>query len=111
MILEFRVYTLVAGSRAAFQQRFDEQILPMLERFGIKVVAAGPSLHDSDSFSLIRAFSSLEARQQQLDRFYGSEEWLTGHDADVMAMIDHYSTCVIEADEAAVDALVEGTSR
>lgn len=105
MILELRVYTLVAGTRNALEQRFEQQILPMLQRFGVRVVAAAPSLHDPSSFCLIRAFPSLEARDRQLGEFYGSEEWLTRHDADVMAMIDHYSTCVIEADESAIDAL------
>ena len=109
MVLELRVYTLVAGSRDAFHQRFEEQILPMLQRFGIRVVAAAPSLQDS--FCLVRAFPSLEEREGQLNEFYGSEEWLAQHDAEVMAMIDHYSTCVIEADETAIDTLAAATSR
>jgi gamma-glutamylcyclotransferase (GGCT)/AIG2-like uncharacterized protein YtfP len=97
-ILELRVYTLKAGTRPTFEQRFAEQIEPMLQRHGINVVAAGPSLHDTDSFCLVRAFPSLEARERQLADFYGSEEWLDRHDDAVMAMIDHYSTCVVPAD-------------
>jgi hypothetical protein len=93
-ILEFRVYTLKPGTRPTFQQRFESEILPMLRRFGIEVVRAGPSLHDDVSFCLIRRFPSLPDREAQLDRFYGSEEWLTRHDAEVMAMIECYSTCV-----------------
>lgn len=111
MLLELRVYTLKAGTRAAFQQRAEEQILPMLQRYGITVVHAGPSLHEENSFCLIRAFPSLEARGRQLDGFYGSEEWLTRHDEAVMAMIDQYSTCVVEADEAAVGALAAALRR
>ena len=94
--VELRVYTLKAGTRARFEQRFSKQILPMLKRAGITVVHAGPSLHDDNSFCLIRAFPSLEVREQQLAEFYGSEEWLTRHDDAVMAMIDSYSTCVVE---------------
>ena len=97
MVLELRVYTLKAGTRPAFRQRFEQQILPMLERFEVKVVAAGPSLHDADSFCLVRAFPSVEERERQLEEFYGSEEWLSRHDEAVMAMIDRYSTCVVEA--------------
>ena len=97
-IIELRVYTLKPGTRAAFGQRFDEQIRQMLQRHGIAVVHAGPSRHDENSFCLVRAFSSLEARERQLAGFYGSEEWLTRHDEAVMAMIDSYSTCVIPAD-------------
>ena len=33
----------------------------------------------------------------QLARFYGSEEWLRRHDETVMAMIEQYDTCVVEA--------------
>jgi len=97
-LIELRVYTLNPGTRAAFQQRFSEQILPMLQRHGITVVHAGPSAHDDNSFCLIRAFPSLDTRERQLAEFYGSEEWLTRHEEAVMAMIDQYSTCVVEAD-------------
>ena len=95
-LIELRAYTLRPGTRAQFQQRFEQQILPMLERFGIDVVRAGPSLHDEVSFHLVRRFPSLGEREAQLARFYGSEEWRTQHDAEVMAMIDSYSTCVVE---------------
>ena len=95
-LVELRVYTLKPGKRPAFQQRFEAEILPMLERFGVEVVRAGPSLHDEVSFHLIRRFSSLAEREAQLARFYGSEEWRTQHDAEVMGMIDSYSTCVVE---------------
>ncbi len=95
-LIELRVYTLKPGTRSAFQDRFERQILPMLERFGIEVVRAGPSLHDEESFHLIRRFASLAERTAQLDRFYGSKEWIEQHDAAVMAMIETYSTCVVE---------------
>ena len=95
-LIELRVYTLKPDTRPAFQQRFEQQILPMLERFGIEVVRAGPSLHDGVSFHLVRRFPSLAEREAQLARFYGSEEWLSQHDAAVMAMIETYSTCVVE---------------
>jgi cytosine/adenosine deaminase-related metal-dependent hydrolase len=105
MILELRVYTLKPGTRTDFARRAEEQILPMLERHGIRVIAACPSVHDDNSFCLLRAYSSLDERERQLAEFYGSEEWLTDHDAAVMAMIDSYGTCVFEADEGAADAL------
>ena len=95
-LLELRVYTLKPSVRPAFQQRFEERILPMLQRFGIDVVRAGPSLHDDVSFHLVRRFPSLAERENQFARFYGSEEWLREHDSAVMAMIETYSTCVVE---------------
>ena len=95
-LIELRVYTLKPGARAAFQRRFKEQILPMLGRFGIEVSRAGPSLHDEVSFHLVRRFPSLEEREEQLARFYGSREWLEQHEAAVMAAIESYSTCVVQ---------------
>ena len=96
-VIELRVYTLKSGTRDAFEQRFADQVLPMLQRYGVTVLHAGPSLHDNNSFCLIRAFSSVAARERQLAEFYGSEEWLTRHDEAVMAIIDSYSTAVVEA--------------
>ena len=95
-LIEYRVYTLKPGKRPAFQQRFEAEIMPMLERFGVEVVRAGPSLHDDVSFHLVRRYASLADREAQLARFYGSEEWLSRHDSEVMAAIDSYSTCVAE---------------
>ena len=96
-VVELRVYALEPGTRDAFHRRFTEEIEPMLARFGIMVVAARPSLHDDRSFTLVRAFPSLAEREAQLAGFYGSEEWLTRHDEAVMAMIEQYDTCVIDA--------------
>ena len=95
-ILELRVYTLRPGLRPALKQRFEQRISPMLERFGIEVVSAGPSLHDEVSFHLIRRFPTLAERDAQLARFYGSQEWIIEHEAEIMEMIETYSTCVVE---------------
>ena len=96
-VIELRVYTLKPGTRDAFQRRFADEIVPMLERSGITVGTAQPSLHDERSFTLVRFFPSLADREAQLARFYGSEEWLTRHDETVMGMIEQYDTCVVEA--------------
>lgn len=43
----------------------------MLERWKVDVVAYGPSLHDADSYYLMRAYPSVEPRQRSEDAFYG----------------------------------------
>ena len=96
-ILDLRVYSLKSGTRAAFDDRFHARVLPMLQRHGIRVVSAGPSLHDDVGYHLVRAFESLDQRQEQLEAFYGSEEWMSEHDEAVMAMIESYNVCVIPA--------------
>ncbi len=101
-ILELRLYKLKPGTAPAFAARFRDQIEPMLARHGIAVVHCGPSLIDPDSWCLLRAYPSLEARQAQLDAFYDSDEWLEKHDAPVMAMIESYNTCVLDDQEQLV---------
>ncbi|MGH3132214.1 MAG: NIPSNAP family protein [Gaiellaceae bacterium] len=96
-ILDIRTYKLVAGTRDEFDRIFREGARPMLERHGIDVVAAGPSVQDDDHYVLIRSFASLDERREQLERFYGSEEWLESYDAQVMEMIEAYHTVVLPA--------------
>src|SRR5687767_7216167 len=62
-MIEIRSYTLKPGSRDEFHKLFLERALPMLKRWNVEVVAYGPSLHDSDSYFLMRAYNSLEERQ------------------------------------------------
>lgn len=96
-VIELRVYCLKPGVRDAFEQRFEEAIRPMLERRGIKVLAAVPSLHDEQGFTLVRAFASVEQREAQLADFYNSIEWRMQHSAAVTDMIEQYDTCVVDA--------------
>lgn len=109
-VLEMRVYALHPGVRDAFDARFRDHIAPMLAAHDITVVAAGPSLHDADSYCLLRAFPSLAVREAALDWFYGSEEWLTRHDAAVMAMIASYTTVVLAAAPGLAETLTAGLS-
>lgn len=95
-IIELRVYKLKPGASDAFAARFAHEIGPMLERHRINVVYFGPSLIDPDSFCLVRAYSSVEEREAQLEGFYDSDEWLQQHDEAVMAMIDSYNSCVVD---------------
>jgi NIPSNAP protein len=96
-ILDIRTYRLRAGERESFERLFAD-VRPMLARFGISVVGAGPSLHDGDLFILVRRFGSLEERESQLSRFYGSEEWLARYDEPVTALIESYHVVVVPAD-------------
>ena len=94
-VLEIRTYKLKAGRRDDFDRMFREHALPMLRRYGIDVVGSGASLHDEDHYILIRAFPSLDSRAEQLERFYGSDEWLENYDGPVMELIETYHTVVL----------------
>jgi mannose-6-phosphate isomerase-like protein (cupin superfamily) len=106
-LLELRVYKLKSGTRARFDQIFRTGALPMLRRHGISVVGYGPSIHDEDSYCLLRAYASAEERTRKLDAFYGSEEWLTRYDAEVIGMIETYNTVVLPASSQAASALAK----
>ena len=95
-VLDLRTYKLVAGGAEQFDRIFRERVLPMLERFGIEVVGYGPSLDDGDLYYLMRAFGSENLREEQLDAFYGSEEWRQNHRDAVLALIETYHTLLIE---------------
>ena len=104
-VIEIRSYTLKPGATALFHQVMLEQSLPMLLSSGIDVIASRSSLHSTDSYLLIRAYSNLAQRSQKQDEFYGSTAWLQGPREAVMACIESYTTVVIEADQSTIDSL------
>lgn len=97
-VIEIRSYNLKPGMRAYFNRLFEEQCLPMLARWKVNVLGYGPSLHDTDSYYLVRAFNSVEEREKGEDAFYGSEEWKKGPREDVLAQIVSYTTVVLPVD-------------
>jgi hypothetical protein len=102
-IIEIRSYNLKAGARDYFSKLFTEQALPLLKKWGIEVMAFGPSLHDEDSYFLIRAYHDLNDRQQKEGAFYGSDEWKTGPREAILAQIINYTTVVVSRDSFLLD--------
>jgi hypothetical protein len=103
-VVEIRSFNLKPGARTEFN-RFSRVAAPMQRRRGIDVVAHGPSPHDGTSYYLIRAYASLADRDQRESAFYGSEEWREGLREDVLALIETYTTIVIDLDSATVERL------
>lgn len=104
-VLEIRSYNLKPGTRDSFHQLFVRESLPLLQRARIDVVAYGPSLHDRDSYFLMRAFPGVQAREDAERAFYESAEWQKGPRAAVIAAIDSYTTIVIAVDEPTLSRL------
>ena len=105
VVIEIRSYTLKRGMRERLHALLDSEVSVLLRNAGIRVVHYGPSLHDDVSYVLIRAFNSLEDRQDQEDRFYGSDTWKNGHRETVLGMIESWRDVVIDVDESVVAAL------
>ena len=108
LTVEIRAYNLKPGTRDEFHRLFIDTSLPLLQRWQVDVVRYGPSLHDDDTYHLVRAFSSLEAREKSEEAFYASDEWRKGPREAIMALIENYTTLVIELEPAIVDGLRAG---
>ena len=96
-VVEIRTYKLRPGSGAEFHRSVVEESVPMLQRWGVDVVAFGPSLDDDDSYYLIRSYPSLEERQRSQDAFYGSDEWRHGPREAIVSRIEGDSIVVLPA--------------
>jgi hypothetical protein len=103
--VEIRSYNLKAGSRDEFHRLVREASIPMLERWGVDVVAYGPSPHDEISYYLIRAYDSLEHRRSSQAAFYGSAEWCEGPRDKIVPLIESYTSIVLEIEAGLVDRL------
>jgi hypothetical protein len=104
-VLEIRTYKIVPGERDEFHRIFRDGAVPMLHRHGITVVGYGRSVHDPDHYFLLRAYPSLERRQEAVDGFYGSDEWLQNYEDAVMPLIETYHTVVVRVPPHAIDAV------
>jgi hypothetical protein len=104
-VVEIRSYNLKPGLRDRFHEIATAQAIPMLRRSKIDVVANGPSLHDANSYYLIRAFASPEERERQEDAFYGSDEWRQGPREAVLGAIESYTTVVVHVDPQTLEGL------
>jgi hypothetical protein len=104
-VVEIRSYNLKPGTRDRFHGLFLREALPMLHRWKVDVVAYGPSLHDDNSWYLMRSFASLEDRQKSEDAFYGSDEWKKGPREAILADIESYTTVVLRFDDATLQGL------
>jgi NIPSNAP len=105
--LEIRSYSLKPESRDEFHRLFIEEAMPLLKRWTIDVVAYGPSLHDEDSYYLMRRYESLAQREEGEDAFYSSDEWRQGPREAILALIENYTEIVLELDEVTVQGLRE----
>jgi hypothetical protein len=107
-LLEIRSYNLKPGTLDEFHRLVVEQSMPMLQRWGVDVVAYGPSPHDPDSYFLMRAYADDTERQASQHAFYGSDEWRSGPRQAVLDCIESDATISLELDTAIIDGLRSG---
>jgi len=97
-MIEILTLNLKPGTREQFHQLYLTGSLPLQKKWKIEVLAYGPSLHDENSYYVIRSFKSLEDRQKTEDAFYSSDEWQKGPRIAILALIENYATIVISAE-------------
>ena len=104
-IIEIRSLNLKPGSHEEFHRLYVERALPLLKRWNFDVVVHGPSLHDENTYYVIRRYDSLAQRGQMEDTYYASDDWRKGPREAMLALIESYTDVVFEADEVTVQGL------
>jgi hypothetical protein len=97
-VIEILTLDIKPGRRDEFHKRYVTKSVPLLKKWNFNLVAYGPSLHDANSYYVIRAFKSLEDRQVSEDAFYSSDDWKQGPRDAILELVDHFAYAVISAE-------------
>ena len=103
--IEVRSLNIKPGTREEFHRRYIKEALPLLKRWNFDVVAHGQSLHDENTYYVIRRYDSLAQREQMEDAYYASDDWRKGPREAMLALIESYTDIVLELDEVTVRGL------
>ncbi len=75
MIYELRIYRFHPGQKKIFLEEF-KKARRFMKKYGITFVAAWENPDREDEFIWLRSFTSVRAREQALEAYYSSPEWL-----------------------------------
>ncbi len=104
-IAEILQYTLKKILDLTFIRSCMKSVFHFIPRNGIDVVAYGNSLHDADSYYLIRAFESEEQMEIVLDDFYASAGWRSGPREAIISRIELSLKSVLSLPQSVIDGL------
>lgn len=96
MIVEIRHYTLKPGRREDFISYFETINRPALRDAGMIVFGPMRDLENENKVHWMRAFTSLDSREQIKNAFYDGPVWNESIEAEVMPMIAHFEADVTE---------------
>jgi NIPSNAP len=97
-VFEILTLDIKPGKRDQFHNVYVTQSVPLLKKWNFNLVAYGPSLHDANSYYVIRRFKNLDDRQKSEDAFYGSDDWKSGPRDAIMALVEHFAYAVVSAE-------------
>jgi hypothetical protein len=106
-MIEILILNLRPGTRDEFHQLYVKESLPLQKKWNIEVVAHGPSLHDDNSYYVIRSFKNLDEREKLQNAFYNSDDWQKGPRTAILSKSEHLATIVV-SDEA-LEQWIEST--
>lgn len=103
--VEILLYTLRPGTGHEFHQIMHDVSVPLHRSVGMDVVAYGNSLHDADSYYLIRVYDDLNHLTMSQDEFYQSAAWRNGPREAIIGQIATSTKSVVTLSNIAVDHL------
>jgi hypothetical protein len=103
--VELMHYILQPGTGQEFHEIMAGKSAPLHREAGIDIVAFGCSLHDEDSYYLLRAFDNIEHMKASQEAFYESEAWQEGPREAIIERIKTSVKSVITLPEAVIDGL------
>jgi NIPSNAP protein len=98
-MIEILILNLRPGTRDEFHELYVKESLPLQKKWNIEVVAHGPSLHDDNSYYVVRSFKNLDDRERLQNAFYNSDDWQKGPRTAILSKAEHMATVVV-SDEA-----------
>lgn len=97
-VAEMLQYALKPGTGAVFHSVMVNESIPLHRLFGIQVLAFGNSIHDADSYYLLRAFQDVSEMDHQLALFYSDPRWKDGPRNAIISMISESYRVVFPSD-------------
>jgi len=106
-VIEIRSYIIKAGKRDEFHRLVSMESFPLMRKWGVDVVAFGPSVHDEKSYVLMRAYTDDTERITSQDKFYGSDDWRNGPRKNIVELIENDTNIVLEFNANTIQIIKE----
>lgn len=103
--VELLQYILKPGTGREFHKIMVEISAPLHRGAGIDIIAFGNSIHDEDSYYLLRSFDDIEHMKTSQDKFYMSDEWKNGPRQAIIERIQTSVKSVLILPNLAIDGL------
>ena len=95
MLVELRRYEIEPGRRDEFVAFFDNEVLPEMQKVGMRILGQFVSADDANAFYYLRSFEDEEQRALQTTTFYESPVWLEGLKDRALEMETDWSVEVV----------------